>query len=146
MSCFSFLYGSKSSKTSNTSKTNAYRILKTTLGYSGSNGPFYYIKNADIVSDAFETIKFIVKDENKIIKFTRCYNVSDLDFEHEHPELEIKAHPTTYPNMCFYISEELIYEHTHHIIVDVEITVSKDSKVTDIEQILDIDQDQYCDK
>jgi len=144
MSCFNFLNSSRKSKSS---KDNAVRVLKTTLGYSGSNGPFYYIKNADIVSNAFETIKFIVKGEDgKDIKFTRCYNVSDLDFEHENPELEIKAHPTTYPNMCFYISEELIYEQPHHIIVNVEITVSKDSKITDIEQILDITQDQYCDK
>jgi hypothetical protein len=143
MSCFSFLSSSGKSKTSN---TKSFRVLKTTLGFSGSNGPFYFIKNADIVSEEFETIKFIVKDENKIIKFTRCYNVNDLDFEHEHPELEIKAHPTMYPNMCFYISEELIYEQPHHIIIDVEITVPKDSKVTDIEQILDITQDQYCDK
>jgi hypothetical protein len=144
MSCFSFLSSSRKSKSSN---TNAYRVLKTTLGFSGSNGPFYFIKNADIVSNEFVTIKFTITGEDgKEIKFTRCYNVSDLDFEHEYPELEIKSHSTNYPNMCFYISEELIYEQPHHIIVNVEITVLKDSKITDIEQILDITQDQYCDK
>ena len=144
MSCFNFL--SSSSKSKSGDSTN-FTVLTTSLGFSGSNGPFYYIKNATIISSDFKTIKFIVKDEySKEIKFTRCYNTKDFDFKYEHPELEIKEHPEKYPNMCFYINDELIYEQPQHIIVDVEITVSKDSPITDIEEILDINQDQYCDK
>ena len=149
MSCFNFLYGYKSSKSSKSSKTNEPKLRKlevTTLGFSGSNGPYYQIKNADIVSPIFETIKFIVKDDTtKEIKYSILFNCDDFDFVNEYPELEIKAHPSKYPYMCFYINDSLIYEQKHHIIVDIEITVNAESKLQDASQILDISEIQYCD-
>ena len=134
-----------SNKNDDTSNKND-DTLKTTLGFSHNNGPYYKIKNAKIISNKFKTIIFTVKDAlTNNIKITKSYNVTDLKFKNNKIKLDINQHPTVYPYMCFYINNELIYEQKYHIIVDVEITLNNKYKIKNIEDILTIKEETFND-
>lgn len=123
------------------------KVLTTQIGLNETNGPYYTIKNADIISDKFQKIKFIIKNAyDNEVKFTKIYKVSDFDLKYEYTELEIKSHPTKYPYMCFNINGETIYEQLHHIIVDVEVKIYSKYKIKDINKILKIYEVRCYDK